>query len=102
MFGVCANVVASTVPLDNDNGDDVAAGVPVHVELANHLKVTFPVGVARLPVTVALSCTLVPLRTAMMCSCDALWTSVPTVGSILLAVNSSQGPTLELYVVSPP
>jgi hypothetical protein len=43
------------VPLVKLNVPEVAEGVPVQVPFVNHAKLTVPVGVPLLPVTLALS-----------------------------------------------
>src|SRR5207245_10805341 len=66
--------------------------VPVQVlEAVKNVNVTVPVGVPKLPLTVALSCTVVPAGTDVTTAWLALGMSVPTVGVRAVAVRSSQG-----------
>src|SRR3989442_13605726 len=54
---------------------------PVHtLEAVKNVNVTVPVGVPKLPLTVALSCTAVPAGTEVTTAWLALWISVGTVG----------------------
>ena len=68
--GVNVNAVASALPPESATGSDVAAAAPSHGPFRNHLNVTVPVGVGRpgWPVTVALSCTVVPAGTLVTTS----------------------------------
>ena len=89
------NAVTSTVPPTRVVAEDVAAAGAVHALLVNQLIVTVPVGVAPLPVTVALSCTKVPATTLVTVPWVALWMVVVTVGvsfAALVTVSDSQGP----------
>src|SRR5204863_1382146 len=72
----------------------VAAAVPSQVPFVNRLKVTEPVGVGPLPVTIALSWTTVPTYTVVpvMSVCDELWTSVDADGVPFVTVRGSHTP----------
>jgi len=77
----------------------VPAAVPVPEQVVlpeNTVKETVPVGVPAVPVTVALSCTVVPLATEVTTACDGSWMLVATVGVSLVAASGSQGPSASL------
>src|SRR4051812_45160421 len=78
-------MLPSTVGNDDDSAvpperatTSVEAAVDEQVPLVKRLKVTVPVGVPLLPVTIALSCTVVPTSTVwpVMSACAGLCTSV--------------------------
>src|SRR5439155_433345 len=69
--------------------DPAPTDAPVQaLDVVKNVKVTVPVGVPKLPLTVALSCTVVPAGTDVTTASAASWISVTTlVGtSILLLV----------------
>src|SRR2546422_859312 len=65
---------------------------PVQVlEAVKNVNVTVPVGVPKAPLTVALSCTVVPAGTEVTTVWLGSWISVPTVGVRSVTVSTSQG-----------
>src|SRR5256885_358606 len=102
MFGVCVKVVASTEPLVSVKVPEVCAGGTAQRRVLEQMSVTFAVVETTLPLTIALSCTVVPALTDVTTPCAASWMSVANEpGLTLPTVNPSQAPTLELYVESP-
>src|SRR5207245_10980009 len=77
--------------------------VPVQVpEVVKNVNVTAPVGVPKLPLTVALSCTVDPAGTDVTTAWLALCISVATAGARAVTVSTSQGRGPEAWLSSPP
>src|SRR5437899_8414510 len=70
-----ATPLASSVTVPDPTEAPVQA-----LEAVKNVNVTVPVGVPKLPLTVALSCTAVPAGTEVTTAWLALWISVVTVG----------------------
>ena len=61
------------------------------LEVVKNVNVTVPVGVPKAPLTVALSCTVVPAGTEVTTAWLASWISVATVGVRAVTVSGSHG-----------
>src|SRR5437763_1426070 len=87
------NVDDSALPLVRATVSVAAAGA-VHVPLVNRLNVINPIGVAPLPVTVALSCTTVPAAAIwpVTSTWEASWIWVEVEELYLETVSASQIP----------
>src|SRR2546428_12447595 len=87
-----SDVCASDLPLASSATVPDPTEAPVQtLEAVKNVKVTVPVGVPKLPLTVALSCTVVPAGTEGTTLWLGSWVSVPTGGGRSVTVSTSQG-----------